>query len=89
MRIFKYVVPVADGRINVSMPVDAVIKFVGLQQAGQICIWAEVINEDAMRARTFMVFGTGHEIPMRLNYRGTVLDGLYVWHLYEDEAVSQ
>lgn len=83
MKIYKYVVPVADGGIDVSMPVDAEIRFVGIQSPGRICVWAEVTNEDVMKTRTFMVFGTGHEIPVGVDYRGTVLDGLYVWHLYE------
>lgn len=83
MRMFKYTVFVGDGDINVEMPKDAVIRHIGHQNQLEICIWAEVVNTQATSLRTFRVYGTGHEVAHGGDYLGTVIDGQFVWHLYE------
>ena len=82
--MYKYVIPVQGGDIEVDMPVNTVIQHIGNQSSGEICVWAEVPETELAEIRTFRTIGTGHEVPpMKFTYVGTVLDGFYVWHLYE------
>ena len=56
-------------------------------QNGVYHIWAEVDPEEFCTNRTFRIVGTGQSIPEGNNeYLGTILDGVFVWHLYEDKA---
>lgn len=62
------------------------IRNVGLDPAGGICVWVEVDTEDNLHWRKFIIVGTGHEIPKGyiLEFAGTVVQGSFVWHIYED-----
>lgn len=56
-------------------------------QRGQPCIW--YLFDDAHVAdkqqRTFEIHGTGQQVvgPQELIHVGTMLDGNYVWHVFE------
>lgn len=51
-------------------------------------VWVEQwLPEKGHEFRTeqvvFEVFGTGHEIPVGATHIGSVIEGMYVWHLYQ------
>jgi hypothetical protein len=88
--MFKYLIPVQDEPTTLQLPVGATIVEAGVQRPGfgqvahEISLWAEVPTRDERTTRrTFTVIGTGHEIPHRGAHVGTVLDGAFVWHVYE------
>ena len=72
--------------ITLSMPENAEILSVAAQ-GDDICLWARV-NPNAERVnRTFLGFGTGHDIPdnLQLQFVGTahLSDGALVFHIFE------
>lgn len=55
-------------------------------QNGEPTLWCEV-DDDALRInRSIYVVGTGHQVPLRCAYIGTVQIGGYVWHYYLEVA---
>ncbi len=89
--IWKYEFAITDS-FTLEMPEDAIILSVQLQtiyrrggiDGWQPVFWAEV-NESVRKVkRHFYVIGTGHKIPSRSSYRGTVQTQVgLVCHLYE------
>jgi len=79
--IFKY--PLPTSKTKVSMPHSATILSVQLQH-GIPCIWAMVDVDNDLEDREFWIFGTGHVLPDNPGiYIGTILDGSFVWHIFE------
>ncbi len=75
-------------RQDVEMPRGSQIKS-AQHQHGQLCIWAEVNPKADKCKRQIVIIGTGHELPREgygMEFVATVLelDGLLVWHIYED-----
>lgn len=56
-------------------------------QGEAICIWALVEDTEKEEWRDIAIYGTGHRIPdellNRLSFIDTVMDGSYVWHVFE------
>lgn len=73
---------------TIKMPFDARLLHIGSQN-DVICIWTSVpLNPKmALVSRTFQVVATGQEYDSDdgLIYLGTVLQGQYVWHIFENE----
>lgn len=70
---------------SLSLPSDAKIRSIQVQQ-DTICIWYEFEPniERLDIKRTFLIIGTGHKFnEQNLEYIGTVLNGPFVWHIYE------
>jgi hypothetical protein len=71
----------------IDMPAGAEVLSVQVQ-GDSVCLWAMVDTEAAAEVRRFRMFGTGHPLPRdaagRLRFVGTVQDGWYVGHLFED-----
>lgn len=82
--MFRYVVPVDDGRHLVSLSGSPVaVSATGWPHSVEF--WAEHTEGAVQAARAFQVFGTGHPQPEDAKWAGTcprTPDGL-VWHLYE------
>lgn len=75
--IYKY------GLGEVQLPKGAKILTVS-HQNGNFVMWAEVDTERVPEHRTFVVFGTGWEMPdVKMSYVGTIFEGAFVWHVYE------
>ena len=64
------------------MPYGASILHVGVQDA-QLYVWAEVNTTAPLVDRHFHIAGTGHPIPVGLHFVGSVMDGPFVWHVYD------
>lgn len=91
-RIFKY--SLALTRVQgVSMPRNAQILSVQYQE-GLLCMWALVDGAAEPVKREICIYGTGHEVfvaPTRravlLSYVGTVQQGPFVWHVFDNGEV--
>ena len=85
-KIFKYQVVGSPGdTVAVETVPGAVIVHFGMQ-GGRFFFWAEheVDREkERFHRRVFCIHGTGWEIEAAAQYRGTVQDGGFVWHLHE------
>ena len=61
-------------------------------QGDAICIWALVDDAEKEEWREITIYGTGHRIPDelvdRLSFIDTVMDGAYVWHVFELQNIS-
>lgn len=91
-QVWKYSLDL--GANFIELPQRAKVVHVGLQ-GGAVTMWVSVLtrwmgedfnpNESA-ETRTFTVHGTGHDIPYKSDYLGTVQNAPYVWHVYETFA---
>jgi hypothetical protein len=84
--IFKYTLNLGGSPIR--MPVGAEILSVQAQD-GDICLWARVdTSVREFEDRTFMAFGTGDQLPTRLDlhYIGTAMSqgDRLVMHVFEN-----
>lgn len=83
--IWKYTL---QPRTRVPMPKGAKV-LCAREQAGNVCIWAEVDPTAPKENRAFEVFGTGHEMADQpRTYIGTVVlsGGALVFHVYESTS---
>lgn len=89
MTSWKYTLDIDDEQ-TIDIPHHARLLSVQMQR-NALCLWAMVCPLNAPTARRFYIFGTGHELPsdiLRLEYLGTVQQGLLVWHVFvEPEGV--
>lgn len=84
--VWKYRLRIVGGN-TIEMPRDATTLTVAMQD-GHLTAWALVDPRAEREGRKFIVTGTG--IPIELSngtqYIGTVQDGVFVWHVFEERA---
>lgn len=69
---------------TIELPKGAVILFTAVPaMAGEVTMWALIGADREMEPRRFAIRGTGHEVEEDLLYVGTVIDGSFVWHIFE------
>lgn len=82
-QVWKFVL---QPEIEVEMPKGAKLLSVACQ-GSEICLWAKVDPNAGNETRSFVGYGTGHEIPddMHLEFVGTALldGGAMVFHIFE------
>lgn len=64
-------------------------KILSLQmQCEEPCIWVQVDPDATLELRVFRIVGTGQKwsVPVRDTYIGTVQQGVFVWHCFEEES---
>lgn len=75
-----------DDEVALRMPFGTRVLSVGSQCSNHICVWALVNPKADLVEYTFHVRGTGHPIEQAILLRapliGTVMDGVYVWHVF-------
>lgn len=83
-QVWKYLCQDIGQEFILPMPVGSVVGHFDVQD-GHLYFWALVDPEMSTRDRTFLVSGTGHQVPENWVYIATVLtnDGALVWHLGE------
>ena len=98
--IYKYVLDTTWNVIGATkmcyardLPKGSVILSCCLQNKENICVWAKVDpNQTETVEVEFYIFGTGCSIPddidNGLQFIGTVMIGMYVYHVFVKEAVS-
>lgn len=84
--IWKYPLRIKDVNF-VKMPEGAKVLSVAIQN-GTLCLWAMVDTSQIIKERAFKIIGTGHPINFddpasELSFIGTVIDGQFVWHVFE------
>ena len=87
--IYKYATA-ALGTGAVDMPINAQVLKADLQNQ-QIFLWAYVDTEEEVHeTRYFKLIGTGHDAGSLSpdKHIATMLDGPFVWHLFETPAVE-
>lgn len=85
--IFKY--PLGFSAANhLDMPIGAKPIMISMQN-GQVTMWALINAEfEQTRNRDFIVAGTGHPVEDGFTYIGSCMDGMFVWHVFEDTRAS-
>lgn len=66
------------------LPEGAVVLSVGVDPQDCLVLWAFVDTEAPASMRHFVILGTGHPVPDGLEYLGHVVQGPFVWHVWED-----
>ncbi len=83
MKIWKFPIELKHETQQIKGPAPLNILHFGIQDT-KLTVWAEV-DPTAAEIRVWLrVVGTGSDIPSNWTYRGTLQDGCFVWHLYED-----
>lgn len=80
LSIFKFSLP--ENGTAVQVPKGANFRLFGMQR-GIPCVWFEV-DPDKKETETIhlIIYGTGHPIPDKACHLQSVMDGNFVWHLY-------
>lgn len=84
--IWKYAL-VRESIHMMRLPVGAVVLHVGLDPQEKLSLWAVLDpNQQETSMRTFHIIGTGHDVPAGGGYLGTVRQGPFMWHVFEQVA---
>mgnify|MGYP003442041873 FL=1 len=85
LTIYKYQAPTPlIPEKTIELPEGAEIVEVGVDPAGDICLWALVDpNTEVKNSRKFQLVGTGHPITRPVTHLGSIGDGRFVWHILE------
>lgn len=86
--IHKY--PLTGGTQIIQAPLLAKPLYVGLDPIGTPCVWALVDTSMPLAGMIVLLTGTGSPLPegaaeiddLDKKYVGTILQGLYVWHVF-------
>ncbi len=78
---------VVDDEQEIVMPRGAELLHVA-RQAGVLMLWARV-NPEAPKVRHLLCMrGTGHEAPDDARHIASILDGIFVWHFFDQGETS-
>ncbi len=80
--IWKYEFEITAIVQSWDMPKGAAPVHVEMQ-GRHLCMWVDVETEAERDERTFVIIGTGREVPADAGYVGTAQHGSEVWHLFE------
>lgn len=83
--VWKDTRPVQD-HVVFRLPYPFRVLHFACQLPRMLTVWGEVDAESTVGVEMeYWVVGTGHPIPEDAVYVTTVMDGPYVWHVYESE----
>jgi hypothetical protein len=87
-QVFKYELDIfATGRCSINVPKDSKVLHFDFQN-DKPHVWLEVITDGDHFYPTedifFSIVGTGFHVPDKHEHIGTVQQGPYVWHLYQE-----
>lgn len=88
MEVWKYLLDGVVGRPHaISLPIGHRVLHAGIDPMGHTCVWCEVNpDQEVTNLRRFLILATGHPIPAGTwVYISTVIDRLFVWHIYVEE----
>lgn len=81
--IHRHQIPLSDADKVIDLCATSKIIHVAMKHS-EVCIWVEQADPPLVPSpRYFRVFGTGHPIPEGYHHKGSVVDGGFVWHVYE------
>jgi len=64
MKIYKYVLPIEIGKINLDMPGGAKVLSFGQDPNGDVCVWALVSPGRSNTPKSFWLAMTGKDVPV-------------------------
>lgn len=76
-RVWKFGIELLD-RQQIIIPANFSVLSVGLDPAGDLCMWAAVDKDAETRTLEIIVVGTGEPMPPVGTFLGTVTQGLFV-----------
>jgi hypothetical protein len=86
--VWKYVIPI-EGRMEMKDMIRPFPVHVGIDpQTGWIAVWIDHLTEQPERVLygltelSFQIVGTGHEAPEGWAHAGSVIQDIFVWHVY-------
>jgi hypothetical protein len=81
--VWKYELDQHNTETLLTVPAGAKFLAVGFQ-GDCLVVWAEVWDSEGKPSASVVVHvvGTGHEVPERVSYLGTVQVGAFVFHVY-------
>jgi hypothetical protein len=79
--IWKY--ELSTGLTTIALPAANELRHVDSDPSGLPSLWFEVNTTAPMVNRTFLVVGTGHDIPTEVRFVGSLKAGPFMWHVYE------
>lgn len=80
--IYKYPIQIVD-RQTLLIPEGAIVRYLGLDPNGALCLWAEVDKEVESVEISIAVVGTGRPVPPKGRHLGSAVQGSFVWHVYD------
>lgn len=84
--IWKFTAPF-DGEVRIDMPAGAQTlhaTVLAVDRDAVLTVWAKVDTDHPTTTRTFHIRGTGHHLGDDVGpFVGTVIDGPFVWHIFE------
>ena len=83
--IWKYEIDVYSGLATFPIPLSSRVVFVATQSPNVLTFWALVETNNLNEMREFKIFGTGSINDKGFEYMGSVVDGDFVWHLFENK----
>ena len=82
--IWEFPLAQTDHRLRIPMPFGATLLHVGYDPLGALCVWALVDPAEPQSPRRLHVIGTGQPCDYAAEqYVGTVLDGSFMWHVFD------
>lgn len=83
--IFKYPIAITDEQeicVKKEGGTRSKIVHVGLDPAGQPCVWIEHFPGNYIETWKIRIIGTGHDISGALSHVGSFVQRSFVWHVY-------
>jgi hypothetical protein len=85
LAIHKYRLPFHDApQATVKVEVRSGALMHVAMQDGEVHVWAAVDPSTALQPVWFHLVGTGGEVDPKWYHLGTVIDGIYVWHIFSE-----
>lgn len=75
--------------VRLSLPEEARVVQVGLDGAGDPCLWVlldPALPTDGGPDLSYGIYGTGGQVPDHKEYVGTFFSLPFVWHIFRDKA---
>lgn len=83
--MWKFVFELKSETLEIQVPLGSKARFVGLDPiTGNPAVWIHVMQHDEVKeTKSFVIYGTGHKINALTEYVGSVIQGPFVWHIFE------
>lgn len=80
-RIWKFPLEITD-RQTIMVPTNFAFLHVGLDPTGALCLWGAVDGSQPTTRLDLVIVGTGNPLPHVGSYLGSVVERVFVWHVF-------
>lgn len=81
--VYKFAFPSGTDTLEAKIPADAKPVYVAIQNK-RVTMWFELDTEEENVERYFKIVPTGSEVPEEGTHIQSIMDGEFVWHIYEE-----